>query len=129
MKFFGTITVYNSVEADFKKMLFHHLLNGVHIEKTRGAESNAEGDKNTDNLLIIIPFQPHKKGFLKPFEFEICENKHEHWTLAPGDIIAIGDIGSADNFAELTARAETFRIISVKTFDYGGLPHWEITAR
>lgn len=129
MKFSGTITVYNTVEVDFKKTLFPHLLSGVHIEKTRGAESAAEGDKNTDNLLIIIPFNPHKNGFLTPLEFEKSEDKSTHWTLAAGDIIAIGDTGAADKFAELTARAETFRILSVKTFDFGGLKHWEVTAK
>lgn len=129
MKFTGTITVYNSVEVDFKKTLFPHLLGGVHVEKTRGAESAAEGNKNTDNLLVIIPFKPHKNGFLTPLEFEKCDDKSEHWTLSPGDVISVGDTGAADNFAELTARAETFRIISVKSFDFGGLPHWEVTAK
>lgn len=129
MKFTGTVTVYNSVEVDFKKTLLPHLLSGVHIEKTRGAESAAEGDKNTDNLLVIIPFKPHKNGFLTPLEFEKCEDKSVHWTLSPGDLISIGDTGAADNFAELTARAETFRIISVKTFDFGGLPHWEVICK
>ncbi len=129
MKFTGIITVYNSAEVDFKKTLFPHLLNGVHIEKIRGAEKNAEGDKNADNLLVIIPFEPHKKVFLTPLEFEKSEEKSEHWTLAAGDIIAVGDVGAADNFAELTATAETFRIISVKTFDFGGLPHWEVTCK
>lgn len=129
MTFSRTITVYNSVEVDFRKTLFPHLLNGVHVEKVRGAEKSAEGDKNTDNLLIIIPFNPHKNGFLMPLEFEKSEDKSAHWTLAAGDIIAIGDTGAADNFAELTAKAETFRIISVKTYDFGGLQHWEVTAR
>lgn len=129
MKFTGTVTVYNSVEVNFKKTLFPHLLGGVYVEKTRGAESAAEGDKNTDNLLVIIPFKPHKNGFLTPIEFEKCEDKSAHWTLPPGDIIVIGDTGAADNFAELTTRAETFRIISVKTFDFGGLPHWEVICK
>lgn len=129
MRFTGIITVYNSAEVDFKKTLFPHLLNGVHVEKKRGAESNAEGDKNADNLLIIIPFKPHKNGFLTPLEFEKCEDKSSHWTLAAGDIVTIGDTGAEDNFAELTARAETFRIISVDTFNFGGLPHWEVTAK
>lgn len=129
MKFNGTVTVYNSVEVDFKKTLFPHLLSGVHVEKTRGAESAAEGDKNTDNLLVIIPFKPHKNGFLTPLEFEKCEDRSASWTLAAGDIIAVGDQGEADSFAELTARAETFRITSVKTYDFGGLPHWEVIAK
>ncbi len=129
MKFTGTVTVYNSIEVDFKKTLFPHLLNGVHTEKTRGAESAAEGDKNTDNLLVIIPFKQHKNGFLTPLEFAGSKDKSAHWTLAAGDIIAVGDTGAADNFAELTARAETFRIISVKTFDFGGLPHWEVICK
>lgn len=129
MKFTGTVTVYNSVEVDFKKTLLPHLLSGVHVEKTRGAESVAEGDKNTDNLLVIIPFKPHKNGFLTPLEFEKCEDKSAYWTLSPGDVISVGDTGAADNFAELTARAETFRIISVKTFDFGGLLHWEVICK
>lgn len=129
MKFSGIITVYNSVEVDFKKTLFPHLLSGVHVEKTRGTESAAEGDKNTDNLLVIIPFKSHKNGFLTPLKFERCEDKSAHWTLSPGDIIAIGDTGAADSFVELTARAETFRITSVKTYDFGGLKHWEVIAK
>lgn len=129
MKFTGTVTVYNSVEVDFKKTLFPHLLSGVHVEKTRGAESAAEGDKNTDNLLVIIPFKPHKNGFLTPLEFEKSAGRSASWTLAAGDIIAVGDTGEADSFAELTARAETFRITSVKTCDYGDLKHWEVIAK
>lgn len=129
MKFNGTVTVYNTVEVDFKKKLLPHLLDGVHAEKTRGAEKAAEGDKNTDNLLIIIPFKPHLNGFLKLIEFEKCEDKAAHWTLAPGDIITIGNTGAAENFSELTARAETFRIVSVRTFDFGSLQHWEVIAK
>lgn len=129
MKFNGKITVYNSVEADFKKTLFPHLLDGVHVEKTHGAEKAAEGDRNADNLLVIIPFKPHLNSYLTPLEFEKCEDKSAHWTLPPGDIISIGDTGSADGFSELTARAETFRILSVRTFDFGGLQHWEVIAK
>ena len=129
MKFTETITVYNSVEVDFKKTLFPHLLNGVHVEKTRGAESAADGDKNTDNLFVIIPFKPHKNGFLKPLEYENIEDKTAHWTLSPGDVISIGDTGAADNFAELTVKAETFRIISVQTFDIVFMPHCEFTEK
>ena len=129
MTFTGTVTVYNSVEVDFKKVLYHHLLSSVHVETIRGAESAADGDKSTDDLLVIIPFKPHKNGFLKPLEFDRCDDKSEHWTLSPGDIIAVGDTGAADTFAELTARAETFRIVSVKTFDFGSLPHWEVMAK
>lgn len=129
MSFGGTVTVYNTVEDDFKKKLLPHLLIGVHTEKTRGAEKAAEGDKNADNLLVLIPFKPHLNGFLKPLEYEKCEDKAAHWTLATGDVITIGSTGAADNFAELTAKAETFRIVSVKTFDFGGLQHWEVTAK
>ncbi|MDE7362010.1 MAG: hypothetical protein K2N38_08770 [Oscillospiraceae bacterium] len=129
MKFNGTVTLYNTVEVDFKKTLFPHLLSGVHVEKTRGAESAAEGDKNTDNLLVIIPFKPYKNGFLMPLEFEKCEDRSACWTLAAGDLIAVGDTGAADDLAELTARAETFRITSVKTCDFGSLQHWEVIAK
>lgn len=129
MRFTGTVTIYNTVEIDFKKKLLPHLLDGVHVEKTHGAEKAAEGDKNSDNLSVIIPFKPHLNGYLKPLEFEKCKDKAAHWTLAPGDIISVGDTGSADGFSELTARAETFRILSVRTFDYGSLQHWEVTAK
>lgn len=129
MKFTGTVTVYNIADVGFKKTLFPHLLDGVHVEKIHGAEKAAEGDKNTDSLLVIIPFKPHFNGFLKPLGFEQCVDKTEHWTLAPGDVITVGDTGSADDFKELTARVETFRITSVKTYDFGGLKHWEVIAK
>lgn len=112
MKFSGVVTLYNTVEEDFKKQLIPCLLEGVYVEKTRGAEKAAEGDKNADNLLLIVPF-----------------SGHEDVKLVVGDLVTIGDTGAAESFAELTARAETFRIASVKTFDFGGLKHWEVTAK
>ncbi len=42
---------------------------------------------------------------------------------------ADADTGAAESFVELTARAESFRIISVKTFDFGSLKHWEVIAK
>lgn len=110
--FSGKVTLYNTVEVDFKKTLVPRLLIGVHVEKTRGAEKAAEGDKNADDLLIIVSFKEHKD-----VKFVV------------GDLIAIGDTGEAESFAELTARAETFRIASVKTYDFGVLKHWEVIAK
>lgn len=112
MKFNGTVTLYNTVEKDFKKRLIPHLLTGVHAEKTRGADKAAEGDKNADELLLIVPFSGH---------YDI--------SFVVGDLIAVGDTGAAGSFAELTARAETFRICSVKAFDFGSLKHWEVIAK
>ena len=112
MKFNGIVTLYNTVEADFKKTLVPRLLEGVHVEKTRGAEKAAEGDKNADDLLLIVPFSGHNDV-----------------SFVVGDLITVGDTGSADSFAELTARAETFRRASVKTYDFGGLKHWEVIAK
>ena len=60
MRYNGTVTLYNTVEKDFKKRLIPHLLESVHVEKTLGADKAAEGDKNTDNLLLIVPFSGHK---------------------------------------------------------------------
>ncbi|GEM_PF-5414687 len=112
MKFSGMVTLYNTVEEDFKKTLIPRLLTGVHVEKTRGVQKAAEGDKNADELLLIVPFSGHNDV-----------------SFVVGDLVAVGDTGAADSFAELTARAETFRIMSVKTFDFGSLKHWEVTCR
>ena len=112
MKFTGMVTLYNTIEVDFKKKLVPRLLEGVHVEKTRGAEKAAEGDKNADNLLLIVPFSGHNDV-----------------SFVVGDLVAVGDTGEADSFAELTARAETFRIASVKTYDFGSLKHWEVIAK
>lgn len=57
MKFNGIVTLYNTVEVDFKKTLVPRLLEGVYVEKTRGAEKAAEGDKNADNLRLIVSFK------------------------------------------------------------------------
>lgn len=129
MRFKETVTVYNCVETDFKKMLRPKLLRGVHREVQHGSESAADGDKNADSLLVIIPFKGNSKGFLKPLDYALAAEKKGLWTIAAGDLIAIGDTGAAESFAELTTRAEVFRIISVKYFDFGGIPHWEVTAR
>lgn len=112
MRFDGVVTLYNTIEVDFKKTLVPRLLTGVHVEKTRGAEKAAEGDKNADNLLLIVPFSGHSGV-----------------SFVVGDLVAVGDTGEADSFAELTARAETFRIASVKTYDFGSLKHREVIAK
>lgn len=112
MKFTGIVTLYNTVEVDLKTTLIPHLLTNVHAEKTRGAQKVAAGDKNEDNLLLIVPF-----------------SGHEDVKFVVGDLVTIGDTGTAESFAELTARAETFRIQSVKTYDFGGLKHWEVIAK
>lgn len=113
MKMFdGVITLYNTVGIGLKKSLVPRLIKGVHIEKKRGFEAAAEGDKNADKLLLIVPF-----------------SGHEDVIFSVGDPVATGDTGEAESFAELTARAETFRIFSVETYDLGGLKHWEIICK
>lgn len=129
MRFTGTVTIYNRNEVDFKEQLIPKLLSGVHTEQTVGAESSSEGDRNSGSLFVLIPFKPHKNGFLPPHEYAAAEDKTGVWTLSPGDIITIGDTGAAENYAELAARTEAYRITEVKTFDFGGLPHWEVTAK
>lgn len=78
MRFNGIVTLYNTVGEDFKKQLVPRLLTGVYVEKTRGADKAAEGDKNADNLLLIVPFSGHND-----VKFVV------------GDLIAIGDTGEA----------------------------------
>lgn len=112
MRFNDTVTLYDTVEEDFKTRLVPRLLEGVYAEKTRGAVSAAEGDKNADALLLMIPFS----GFS-----DVSPNV--------GDPVAVGDTGAAESFAELAARAEVFRIVSVTTFASGGLKHWEAVCR
>ncbi len=112
MMFSGTITLYNTVEIGFKKMLVPRLITGVHIEKKRGSEPFADGNKNANNLLLIIPF-----------------SGNEDVNFVVGDPVAIGDTGAAESFAELTARAEAFRIFSVEAYDLGDLKHWEIICK
>lgn len=130
MKLNGIVTVYNNggENENFKTQLIPKLLNGVYVEVTKGSNSGAEGDRNGDRLFVLIPFNPLLKGFLKPLEYAKSDNKTDCWTLSDGDYIAVGDVGAADSFAELAEKAEVFRITEVKTFDFGGLPHWEVTA-
>lgn len=129
MKFTGKITVYNSVEQDFQKILTPKLLQGVHVEIQCGASKSADGDKNTDSLFVLIPFKCLKNSFVEPYDYNNTDDKAGLWTLAIGDIITVGDTGTAENFAELSARAKAFRIVSVKVYDFGSLPHWEVTAQ
>lgn len=126
MMFNDTITIYNSYEQDFKKVLVPTVLRGVHAEMTVGASAAADGDRNTSSLTVIIPFQPHKNTYVTAHEYDISEDKYDKWTLFCGDVIAIGDTGAAKDYAELATRVDVFRITSVKTLGFGGLPHWEV---
>lgn len=140
MKFSGMVTLYNTIEVDFKKKLVPRLLTGVHVEKTRGAEKAAEGDKNTDDLLLIVPFSGHNDvsfvvGDLVAVGDTMLQSQRQKRGMDAAQLSVGGDTGAADSFAELTARAEAeaaprmFRITSVKTFDFGGLKHWEVIAK
>lgn len=134
MKFNGTVTLYNTVEKDFKKRLIPRLLKGVHVEKTRGAEKAAEGDKNADNLLLIVPFSGHDDvsfvvGDLVTIGDTMSQGQRQKGGMDAAQQSADTDTGEADSFTELTARAETFRVQSVKTYDFGGLKHWEVIAK
>lgn len=134
MRFNGTVTVYNTVEVDFKKTIFPRLLDGVHVEITRGADKAAGGDKNTDKLLLIVPFSGHEDVSLNVGDpvavgDTMSQGQRQKGGAAAAQPSADTDVGEADNFAELTARAETFRITSVKTFDFGALKHWEVIAK
>lgn len=129
MRFTGTVTIYNRHEVDFKEQLIPKLLFGVHTEQTVGAESSSEGDRNSSGLFVLIPFKPHKNGFLPPLEYAAAEDKTGAWTISPGDIITVGYTGAAESYAELAARTTVYRITEVKTFNFGGLPHWEVTAK
>lgn len=128
MIFRKTITLYNAHEQDFREILSPKLLNGVHTELTEGSAIAAEGDKATDRLLVIIPFMGHTKGFTLPYEYEAAEDNSEKWTLRAGDYVTLGDTGAAESHSALAAKTRVFRITEVKTFDYGSLPHWEVTA-
>lgn len=128
MRFGDTITVYNGTEQDFKRVLCPRVLSGVHAEAAMGAASAADGDKPTDALLVIIPFNGHSNGFLTPLEYERAEDKSNVWTLACGDIITLGDTGAAEGYAELSARTRAYRITQVKALPFGSIPHWEVQA-
>lgn len=124
----GRITLYNCAEQGFRKVLLPKLLDKVHVESVNGAGKAADGDSNADSLLVIIPFSGRLKGFKKPIEYSEAEDKTGIWTIAVGDIITLDDTGAAESYEELTGRTQTYRITSVKTFPFGGLPHWEVTA-
>ena len=129
MKFGDTVTVYNSTEQDFKRVLCPHVLSGVHAEAATGAASAADGDKSADALLVIIPFNGHSNGFLSLFEYERAEDRSAVWTLSPGDIITIGDTGATESYAELSARTRAYRITQIKALPFGSIPHWEVQAK
>lgn len=129
MRFTGTITIYNRKEVGFEEQLIPSLLSGVHVEQTTGSDSSAEGDTNSGELFVLIPFKQHKNSFLPPLEYASTDDKNSVWTLSPGDIITIGDTGAAESYAELSARTEAYRITTIKSFGFGGLPHWEVTAK
>ena len=128
MMFRNTVTVYNSYEDDLKRVLLPKLLTGVHAEITRGAQQAADGDKNTSKLLVIIPFKDIISSFKAPEEYDLLDDRSGCWTLKAGDIITIGDTGSAESYSQLAERTAVFRIESVSAFDFGTLPHWEVTA-
>ena len=128
MAFKHTVTIYNSYEQDFKDILVPKLMNGVHAEVTRGAGQAAEGDNNSSRLFVLIPFKGFKNGYRQPQEYCSAQDKSDIWTLAPGDIITVGNTEAADSFSELAEKADVFRITEIKVCDYGSIPHWEVTA-
>lgn len=102
------ITIWN--RSDDEKYT-RVVVNGL-WEDNRGAQLRKTGVSSDNGIFVMIPMQGAPEGF----------------SVRAGDFMAQGDIDLAPRSARELAGVAVL-VSAVDRFDFGGLPHWEVTGK
>lgn len=129
------ITLYNRVKgAEYDRDTYYAtVLHNVSVKHVHGAETGADGERNTDTVnLSICEEYLQDKAYVKPKEYLALEDKTNKFTLQKGDFFVIGIVEEnteVDDFLSYMKEKydDVHEILSVGTFNL--IPHWEVMAR
>ena len=137
-------TVYNSYEGTNGTVLNVTILHGVLIDESTGTGNNRLGLSDADAVKMYIPLEVCAKGtsgtqktYLPPREFYASSDKSSYWTLdtggqasGVGTYFAKGEVVSSDSYAKFRAGHDgVYDVSDVKTRDFGGLQHFEVSGK
>jgi hypothetical protein len=131
--FRDTITVYNKyVEGGVEKWS-RTILQGVFWDSRRGAVLRKNGAASADSAVILIPRSADLRGaYRKPMVWGAQEVKTGTWTLQEGHTVVRGahDIEILKSITkELAGLDDVLAITIVDDKNFGGLAHWEVSAK
>ncbi len=127
------VTIYNKYKDGTIEKWNRTVLSNVFWNSSKGAVMRKTGTASADGLQLIIPFSSDAShGYLKPKEFADSPDKTGHWTLAPKDIVILGEIDYevVRSSSELTAFDDVLTITSVDTRNFGSeMDHCEVSGK
>ncbi len=114
-----TVTIFNRLgeneegKAKYKSCVFRN----VYIETKHAANPVYSGERNNDNFRLYLFTD---RGYLPPESFR--ESPQGHWTLEPGDLLAMG--------IHKEVPANPFRMNTINVFyARDKFHHWEVSGR
>jgi hypothetical protein len=126
------ITIYNRViDKESRSYKYRRtVLNNVYSEKISGVKSLSTGLLRDDKFFVIIHKVNHQETYQNPKAFE---KDPVGWTLAPGDILVLGDINKEiSRVKELELEFDDVYTITQVDEHYAGssyVHHWEVWAK
>ena len=126
------ITIYNRfLESGSRSYKYRRtVLKKVYSEKTSGVQAANTGLMRDDKLFVIIHKVNHAETYQDPKAFE---KDPVGWTLAPGDILVLGDINKEiSRVKELELEFDDVYTITQVDEHYAGssyVHHWEVWAK
>jgi hypothetical protein len=131
--FNDTITVYNKYVEQGTEKWKRVVLRGVFWSAARGAVLRRTGADSADSVVILIPRSVRSDGvFVTPMKWAAMSEKVRSWTLHEGDTVVKGAVSveiSRSAAKELSGLDDVYTITVVDDKDFGGLPHWEVSAK
>ena len=114
-----TVTIFNRLGEDengiaqYKICIFRN----VRMETKTAANPVYSGERNNNNFRLYLFTD---RGYLPPEEF--LKSPNLHWTLAPGDLLAVGVHGEIPK--------NPYRINTINAlYSEKGFHHWEVSGR
>lgn len=130
-----TVTVWNKIGEKVtngapKKTYQRTVLRHVRYEITAASTTQMAGVSRRDGLKLFIfngVSSANNATYLDPKAFDASQNKPEHWTLRPGDYIALGAVDSGPEEGKITP----YTVAEVQPC-YGigvDVHHWEVVGK
>lgn len=129
--FTDTITVYNRFKEAGKEQWQRRVISGVNWTDMIGAVIRKTGVTPAGSFTLVIP-KASMAGYVTPEQFKVLEDRSEHWTVAVGDTVALGELQTEVTATPSKDLAGIDHVRIVSAVDYlahGSLAHLEVTGK
>ena len=105
-----TITLWNRADDE---TYTRTVINGVLWEESRGVQLRKNGVSADNGIFVTIPFESTPGSFV----------------VRPQDFMAKGNISLEPKTAKDLLAVGAVMVSAADKFDFGSLPHWEVTGK